>query len=281
MRVTVREWRGSEIATGAVSTKGTGRTGWRAGLRPSRWWTLQRATVTLAGMLAAFLMIEVTTPIAETESSAAHRPQASMVALIEARGVADPPGARGHAQRPSRHQFVPETMRERAYGDYPLPIGNGQTISQPYIVAAMTELLEPAIGDTVLEIGTGSGYQAAVLSKLVHEVYSIEIVAELAEDARKKLAELGYDNVVVITGDGYRGTPQRRPRSMESSSRPRPRRFPQPLIDQLAVGGRLVIPVGGMIQELVVLERTRDGVQTRRVFPVQFVPMTGEVRDAD
>jgi protein-L-isoaspartate(D-aspartate) O-methyltransferase len=229
-------------------------------------------------MLAAFLMIEVTTPIADVESSA-RTDRSKMVALIEARGVADPRVLEVMRNVP-RHQFVPETMRERAYGDYPLPIGNGQTISQPYIVAAMTELLEPAIGDTVLEIGTGSGYQAAVLSKLVHEVYSIEIVAELAEDARKKLAELGYDNVVVITGDGYRGLPKKAPFDGIIVTAA-PEEVPQPLIDQLAVGGRLVIPVGGMIQELVVLERTRDGVQTRRVFPVRFVPMTGEVRDAD
>jgi protein-L-isoaspartate(D-aspartate) O-methyltransferase len=229
-------------------------------------------------MLAAFLMIEVTTPIADVESSA-RTDRSKMVALIEARGVADPRVLEVMRNVP-RHQFVPETMRERAYGDYPLPIGNGQTISQPYIVAAMTELLEPAIGDTVLEIGTGSGYQAAVLSKLVHEVYSIEIVAELAEDARKKLAELGYDNVVVITGDGYRGLPKKAPFDGIIVTAA-PEEVPQPLIDQLAVGGRLVIPVGGVFQELVVLERTRDGVQTRRVFPVRFVPMTGEVRDAD
>jgi protein-L-isoaspartate(D-aspartate) O-methyltransferase len=229
-------------------------------------------------MLAAFLMIEVTTPIADVESSA-RADRSKMVALIEARGVANPRVLEVMRNVP-RHQFVPETMRERAYGDYPLPIGNGQTISQPYIVAAMTELLEPAIGDTVLEIGTGSGYQAAVLSKLVHKVYSIEIVDELAEDARKKLAELGYDNVVVITGDGYRGLPKKAPFDGIIVTAA-PEKIPQPLIDQLAVGGRLVIPVGGMIQELVVLERTRDGVQTRRVFPVRFVPMTGEARDAD
>jgi protein-L-isoaspartate(D-aspartate) O-methyltransferase len=114
----------------------------------------------------------------------------------------------------------------------------------------------------------------------VHKVYSIEIVAELAEDARKKLAELGYDNVVVITGDGYRGLPKKAPFDGIIVTAA-PEEIPQPLIDQLAVGGRLVIPVGGMIQELVVLERTRDGVQTRRVFPVRFVPMTGEVRDAN
>ena len=246
--------------------------------QPSGWRTLQRAPVTLAGMLAAFLVIEVTGSIAEVESSA-RADRSEMVALIESRGVADPRVLEVMRNVP-RHQFVPETMRERAYGDHPLPIGNGQTISQPYIVAAMTELLEPAIGDTVLEIGTGSGYQAAVLSELVHKVYSIEIVAELAEDARKKLAELGYDNVVVITGDGYRGLPKKAPFDGIIVTAA-PEEIPQPLIDQLAVGGRLVIPVGGMIQELVVLERTRDGIQTRRVFPVRFVPMTGEARDTD
>jgi protein-L-isoaspartate(D-aspartate) O-methyltransferase len=144
----------------------------------------------------------------------------------------------------------------------------------------MTELLDPAARDTVLEIGTGSGYQAAVLSELVHKVYSIEIVDELAEGARKKLAELGYDNVVVITGDGYRGLPEQAPFDGIIVTAA-PEKIPQPLIDQLAVGGRLVIPVGGRFQELMVLERTREGIQSRRVFPVRFVPMTGEIRDAD
>ena len=246
--------------------------------QPSGWQTLQRVAVTLAGFLVALLMIDITTSIAETESSQS-ADRRRMVKLIESRGVANPRVLEVMRKVP-RHQFVPEAIRERAYGDHALPIGNRQTISQPYIVAAMTELLDPAVGDTVLEIGTGSGYQAAVLSELVHKVYSIEIVAELAKDARKKLTELGYDNVVVITGDGYRGLPEQAPFDGIIVTAA-PEKIPQPLIDQLAVGGHLVIPVGAMFQELVVLERTSEGVQTRRVFPVQFVPMTGEVRDTN
>jgi protein-L-isoaspartate(D-aspartate) O-methyltransferase len=246
--------------------------------QPSRWRTLQRVAVTLAGILVALLMIELTPSIAETESSQS-ADQRRMVKLIEARGVANPRVLEAMRKVP-RHPFVPEAMRERAYDDNPLPIGSGQTISQPYIVAAMTELLDPAVGDTVLEIGTGSGYQAAVLSELVHKVYSIEIIAELAEGARKKLAELDYDNVVVITGDGSQGLPAQAPFDGIIVTAA-PEKIPQQLIDQLAVGGRLVIPVGVMLQELVVLERTSEGVHTRRVFPVRFVPMTGEVRGAN
>jgi protein-L-isoaspartate(D-aspartate) O-methyltransferase len=174
-----------------------------------------------------------------------------------------------------RHRFVPLASRDHAYLDRPLPIGLGQTISQPYIVAAMTELLRPEATDRVLEIGTGSGYQAAVISRLVAKVYSIEIVPELAERAAKTLAELGYANVEVTSGDGYRGIPNQAPFDgiLVTAA---PDEIPQPLIDQLAVGGRMVIPVGDIDQRLTVVEKTERGISKHTVFPVRFVPMTGE-----
>jgi len=173
-----------------------------------------------------------------------------------------------------RHLFVPEAYRRKAYDDQPLPIGYDQTISQPYIVAIMTELLEPKAGDKVLEIGTGSGYQAAVLARLVGSVYTIEIVSPLAESARALLRDLGYTNVSVMTGDGYLGHPDAAPYDGIVVTAA-PKEVPQPLIDQLKLGGRLVIPVGSFYQELMVLERTAKGVERKTLFPVRFVPMTG------
>ena len=174
-----------------------------------------------------------------------------------------------------RHLFVPESARARAYGDHPLPIGGRQTISQPYIVAAMTELLRPEPGDVMLEIGTGSGYQAAVLAQLVKKVYSIEILPELADRAKRTLADTGHDNVVVITGDGYRGLPEKAPFDGIIVTAA-PGHVPPALVEQLGVGARLVIPVGDWYQELQVWEKTASGVKKESVFPVRFVPMTGE-----
>lgn len=177
-----------------------------------------------------------------------------------------------------RHELVPEAERERAYEDYPLPIGHEQTISQPYIVALMTQLAEIEPGDEVLEVGTGSGYQAAVLAEMGAEVYSIEIVEPLARRAERDLARLGYDRVHVRAGDGYRGWPDQAPFDAVIITAAPPR-IPEPLKSQLKVGGKLVVPVGddGM-QELIVLTRTEDGFDRRNVIPVRFVPMTGEVR---
>ncbi len=190
---------------------------------------------------------------------------------IAARGVVNPRVLRAMREVP-RHRFVPESNRGRAYQDRPLPIGHGQTISQPYIVAVMTELLKPQPGDRVLEIGTGSGYQAAVLSGLVEKIYSIEIIPELAETARVALAAGGYQNVEVITGDGYKGLPEHAPFDGIIVTAA-PEKVPEPLVEQLAVGGRLVIPVGGWSQDLRVLERTEEGVRTTTLFPVRFVPL--------
>jgi protein-L-isoaspartate(D-aspartate) O-methyltransferase len=195
---------------------------------------------------------------------------------IEARGVKDPRVLQAMRDTP-RHLFVPESLREYAYEDRPLPIGSRQTISQPYIVAFMTELLRPEPDDVVLEIGTGSGYQAAVLSRLVKEVISIEIIPELAEGAKAALAADGRNNVQVIVGDGYRGLPERAPFAGIIVTAAPPE-VPPPLIEQLAVGGRLVVPVGEGVQELLVVERTASGVTRRSVLPVRFVPMTGEAQ---
>jgi protein-L-isoaspartate(D-aspartate) O-methyltransferase len=176
-----------------------------------------------------------------------------------------------------RHRFVPEAQRDRAYENRPLPIGYQQTISQPFIVAYMTQLLQLEPGAKVLEVGTGSGYQAAVLAVLVQDVYSIEIVPELGQRSTALLQELGYDNVHVRIGDGYQGWPEEAPFDaiMVTAA---PGHIPQPLIDQLAVGGRLVVPVGEDFQRLTVIERTAEGVEERHDLPVRFVPMTGEAQ---
>lgn len=175
-----------------------------------------------------------------------------------------------------RHEFLPESLRYLAYIDDPLPIGHNQTISQPYIVALMTQVLELKPDDRVLEIGTGSGYQAAVLSELVREVYSIEIVQPLAVQARETLDRLGYENVYTRIGDGYRGWPEKGPFDAIIVTAA-PDHVPQPLVDQLTVGGRMVIPVGSYYQELLLLKKGPDGNITReRGIPVRFVPMTGE-----
>jgi len=196
---------------------------------------------------------------------------------IEKRGVRDPRVLAAMRETP-RHLFVPESVRSHAYEDRPLPIGSRQTISQPYIVAVMTELLAPEPDDVVLEIGTGSGYQAAVLARLVKRVVSIEILPELAEGAREALKAAGVENVEVITGDGYRGLPDRAPFDGIIVTAAPPE-VPQPLVDQLAVGARMVIPVGEGFQELLVLERGERGVSRRSVLPVRFVPMTGEAQN--
>jgi protein-L-isoaspartate(D-aspartate) O-methyltransferase len=163
------------------------------------------------------------------------------------------------------------------YGDHPLPIAGNQTISQPYIVALMTELADLAPGEKVLEIGTGSGYQSAVLSRLAREVYSIEIVPELARESAERLRKLGYGNVTVREGDGYRGWPEHAPFDAILVTAA-PDRIPQPLLDQLAPGGRMVIPVGSFFQELKVLSKDRNGKITEKdILPVRFVPMTGEI----
>ncbi len=176
-----------------------------------------------------------------------------------------------------REQFAPADMQDRAYADYPLPIGWGQTISQPYIVALMTQLARPTAQSRALEIGVGSGYQTAVLAALCCEVYGIEILQPLADSARARLSSLGLDNVTIRCGDGYQGWPEQSPFDIILVAAA-PARVPQPLLDQLAVGGRLVIPVGGIDQDLLLIEKDANGrFHCQNVIPVQFVPMTGEV----
>jgi protein-L-isoaspartate(D-aspartate) O-methyltransferase len=174
-----------------------------------------------------------------------------------------------------RHLFVPEAQRDLAYTDGPQPIGDGQTISQPYIVALMTELLELTGDERVLEIGTGSGYQAAVLSRLTREVYTIEIREKLAEKARRTLEGLGYDNIQYRVGDGYAGWPEEAPFDAVIVTAA-PEEVPQALIDQMKIGGRMVVPVGRYFQDLQVITRTEDGIRTEDAGGVRFVPMIKE-----
>jgi|TARA_B100002003_G_C14104473_1_gene531249 protein-L-isoaspartate(D-aspartate) O-methyltransferase len=177
-----------------------------------------------------------------------------------------------------RHNFVPENYRDRAYSDGPLPIGHGQTISQPYIVAFMTEQLQVSSQHKVLEIGTGSGYQAAILGELAKHVFTIEIIPELAEGAKNILNHLSYKNITVRAGDGYKGWPEEAPfeRIMVTAA---PTEIPQTLIDQLAPGGRMILPVGAqfLVQYLWVIEKDDQGTVTKeKILPVRFVPMVKE-----
>ena len=193
---------------------------------------------------------------------------------IKARGVKDP-RVLSALLKVERHRFVPEEYLNSAYSDQPLPIGEGQTISQPYIVALMTELLELKGDEKVLEIGTGSGYQAAILAELAKEVYTIEIIESLASRANNRLLELGYRNVKVKSGDGYLGWPEAAPFDAIIVTAA-PDHIPKPLMDQLKEGGRMVVPVGTYTQELRKIVKRSGKVETIDIVPVIFVPMTGE-----
>ena len=194
---------------------------------------------------------------------------------IEDRGIKDRRVLEAMEAVP-RHEFVPDEYVNQAYGEHPLPIGYGQTISAPYIVAAMTELLQLRPDSKVLEIGTGSGYQGAILAELVQDVYSVEIVEELCEQAKKCLARLGYTNVKTMCGDGYYGWEKHAPYDAIIVTCA-PDHIPQPLVDQLADGGRMVIPVGppGLFQTLWLVERQGKEVKSERIMGVVFVPLTG------
>ncbi|WP_085034427.1 protein-L-isoaspartate(D-aspartate) O-methyltransferase [Ensifer aridi] len=212
--------------------------------------------------------------------------RAAMIETIKGHARSAPSAVEGQGIDPAvlttmgkvpRHLFVPNEQRSAAYRDRPLPIGYGQTISQPFIVALMTDLINVGPGDSVLEIGTGSGYQAAVLSPLAGKVYSIEIIPQLGERAAARLAELRYNNVEVKVGDGYYGWPARAPFDgivvTAAASH-----IPPPLVEQLAKGGRMVVPVGGPFatQFLMLVEKRRDGsITTRQLLPVSFVPLRG------
>jgi len=195
---------------------------------------------------------------------------------IQARGVQDPRVLEAMKTVP-RHEFVLDQYLDFAYADSPLPINHGQTISQPFIVAWMTELLEIEPGDRVLEIGTGSGYQAAVLGEMDLEVYSVEIIPELAEEARKRLERLGYDQIQILNADGYFGWESHAPYDAIIVTAA-PDHLPQPLISQLKEGGRLVIPIGpvGAVQTLWLFEKIEGEIQATNLGGVRFVPLTGD-----
>src|SRR5262245_23506632 len=211
-----------------------------------------------------------------TPADASATARARMVRTIRAYGCDDETVLAVMGRVP-RHEFVPEDVRAIAYQDSSLPIGHEQTISQPFIVALMTAPRRPQRGDKVLEVGTGSGYQAAVLAELVDRVYTIEIVEPLARRAETTLQRLDYRNVSVRAGDGYRGWPEAAPFDaiMVTAA---PDHVPQPLVDQLKEGGRMILPVGDRMQQLVLIEKSEQGITQRSVLDVRFVPMTGEAR---
>ncbi len=196
-----------------------------------------------------------------------------MVAVVKAHGVKDERVLEAIG-KVRRHVYIPEEMRNRAdpYGNHPCPIGYGQTISQPFIVAYMTQRIEPKPGMRILEIGTGSGYQAAVLAELGAEVFSVEIIPELAEHARAVLAAEGYTNVTVKAGDGYKGWPEHAPFDAIIVTCA-PNEIPKKLIGQLKDGGRMILPVGSGVQQLVILEKTGDTFREIPDMYVRFVPM--------
>ncbi|HLE15390.1 MAG TPA: protein-L-isoaspartate(D-aspartate) O-methyltransferase [Anaerolineales bacterium] len=195
---------------------------------------------------------------------------------IEARGVTDPAVLEA-MQKVPRHQFVPDAYLDSAYADHPLPIGHGQTISQPYIVALMTEALQLEAGQRVLEIGTGSGYQAAILSEMGVQVYTIEIIPELAEEASQRLKDLGYTKISTSNADGYFGWEENAPYDAVIVTAA-PDHLPQPLAKQLVEGGRLIIPIGpvGSVQTLWLFEKVEGELQATNLGGVSFVPLTGE-----
>jgi protein-L-isoaspartate(D-aspartate) O-methyltransferase len=196
---------------------------------------------------------------------------------LRQRGISQPEVLEAMDQVP-RHLFLPERMRPEAYADRALQVGPNRTIYQPYVVALMTSLLELKHGDTVLEVGTGTGYHAAVLSRIARRVYSIEIDPIAASQAQKALSVMGYHNVEVWAGDGYRGLAEKAPFDAILLSAAAPR-IPAPLVDQLRMGGKMVAPVGGGVQDLQVITKTPAGIEKRTVAPVRVSPMTGQVQD--
>lgn len=235
-------------------------------------------------MLLARILILLILPLSlagpaagQSDPHAAER-ERMVVQQIEARGIDDPATLAAMREVP-RHEFVPEDRRRHAYQDRPVPIGYGQTISQPHLVAYMTERLRPRPGMRVLEIGTGSGYQAAVLGAILDEVYSIEIIGDLARWGAENLGRAGYDHVQVRHGDGYYGWPEQAPFDAIVVTAAADH-IPPPLLEQLKDGGRMVIPVGSpfLTQTLMLVTREGDDIRTRSLLPVRFVPLTREAR---
>ena len=223
-------------------------------------------------MLAALLGLLLLAPPPDTSWKHADLRTRMVERQIAARGITSPAVLQAMRSVP-RHRFVPGVAPELAYADRPLPIGHDQTISQPYIVARMTALVDPDASDRVLEIGTGSGYQAAVLSTIVDSVYTLEIIPELAATATNRLRRLGYDNVSVRNADGFEGWPSRAPFDVIIVTAA-PEEIPPPLLDQLADGGRMIVPVGptGGTQELTLVTKDDGDIARRTLAPVRFVP---------
>jgi len=230
-------------------------------------------------VVAAVLVLGVTGGDEEKWDEMKARRLAMVEMQIEARGV-DDARVLGVMREVARHHFVPAEAIDQAYEDHPLRIGYEQTISQPYIVALMTALLRLEPDDTVLEIGTGSGYQAAILSRLAKRVYSIEIVAPLGAAAAERLEKLGYDNIDVMIGDGYQGWPEHAPFDAIIVTAA-PETVPPRLVEQLADGGRMVVPVGDHYQELVLIEKKGDEIKRRTITGVRFVPMVHPDKTTD
>lgn len=240
-------------------------------------WRISVLAVVLMGVGCTELCQQAKKRAEMTEKKYAAQ-RAEMVRLqLKARGVKNERVLEAMG-RVERHRFVPGRYRVESYIDSPLSIGKDQTISQPYIVAYMTELLELKDENRVLEIGTGSGYQAAILAELCQEVYTIEIIESLGFAAEQLLGELNYENIKVKVGDGYQGWPEHAPFDAIIVTAA-PDHVPQPLIDQLAEGGRLIIPVGDFNQELILITREQGKLKRERKLPVRFVPMTGKARD--
>lgn len=223
-------------------------------------------------LLATVLVIAANQQVLSQDFDQLRREMVSQ--QLEARSINHGPTLEA-MRKVERHRFVPVSCRDKAYIDAPLPIGYGQTISQPFIVAMMTQLLRPRPADRILEIGTGSGYQAAVLAEMAGEVYTIEIVEQLGAKAKKLLGELGYDNVEVITGDGYNGLPAKAPFDAIIVTAA-PEAVPPPLVEQLKEGGKIIIPLGSQteVQTLVLIEKRNGELVKTALLPVRFVPFT-------
>ena len=230
----------------------------------------------LSMIISALLLTACRPGAADTAKDHAAKRAVMVKRHIEKRGVKDK-RVLAAMLKVERHLFVPTSLQSRAYGDHPLPIGLRQTISQPYIVAFMTEALKLKPGARVLEIGTGSGYQAAVLGEVAREVYSIEIIPALGERSKKLLAKLGYKNVHVAVGDGYKGWPYKAPFDAVILTASPPS-IPRPLLNQLKVGGVLVAPEGVKDQRLIRITRTKKGFKREHLMYVRFVPMTGKAQ---
>jgi protein-L-isoaspartate(D-aspartate) O-methyltransferase len=243
-----------------------------------RWRMFAPVAVGLLGVSA--VMATATLLARQSEGVYEARREHMVHEQIEARGIKDKAVLAAFRKVP-RHRFVPERLRAEAYDDGPLPIGQGQTISQPEIVALMTELIKPDKKFRVLEIGTGSGYQAAILAECVKEVDSIEVVPSLGKKAEVVLRDLGFKNIKLRIGDGYQGWSERAPYDAIILTAAPPKEVPRPLLEQLKVGGRLVAPVGKSVQKLVRITRTETGFEQELITDVRFVPMTGKAQDHD